>query len=638
MKQSLNGICLLLLFIATLSLPGCSSILNTCGRPLEYAVVESFFDDIVRSMLEEDDLSKAAGSIPAFLKLTEALIKRHPKKNRLQEIAAMGYNYYALALMELKSKDPYINSHEREQYLSAARKNYLKARDYAINIIDRHHKGFKKVAISGHPKELSEFIKVLTKKDVPALTWLTMGWVLYINITRHDSFALAQINKAQIIAKELYRLQPDYFYGLPTLFIGAINFALPQITGQARSSHNFFQEARNFHNDRFLLSKLMQIMFQFMESEGDNENLEAKYRQARKMLNEIISAPDDLFPEMRLTNEVAKLWAHYLLHETDSFLQEAEHTIRMCTIVYKDTIWHKSLKDISEKIYQETNGKVKFRIIPSDYSEAEDKVLNELKKGHCDAASLLTPGFVTNQAPAASFFELPFYYKNQEFLRCVVNELIDVIDLQYESKGVTFLNLIPIGNVHIYSSHEFSTFNGIRTKKMWIIKGHKFSEKIVKKVKLQPVLSPLKDVKSKVRQGDIHIVYGSAVQMITLGWFSEFTHISSMNDTFGTTFGASIIRNDVWQNLPDDYRSVVRKHFLSVISKDFFDLIRQENKNSYRAMTELAGLKAVSFPQNDRNTIYELSLESIDELIEEKQISPALFQRFGEVSRFCKQN
>jgi TRAP-type C4-dicarboxylate transport system substrate-binding protein len=624
------------LALALFGLCGCSRIINTCGRPFEYSVAESFFDDVLTTLLREDDLLKAEASIPTLLTVMDTLLLRHPKQERLLELSAMGYSYYALTMLHLKAMDPTLSASRKEQYLATARVNYLKSRDYGLRLLNQHHPNFEKTLFASHPLELTKFLQKLGAKDVVALNWMTMSWLLYINISRHDSYTLTQIGSVRLLAQRLYQLDSDYFYGLPTLFMGAINATLPKIAGYGQESIDYFGQARAKHQDRFLLAKLLEVMFSYMETEPDNERLENRYRKAQKLLQEIIAAPNDLLPEMRLTNEVAKLWAHYLLYEADEFLAEADYTIRACTIVFKGTIWHKSLADIGARIAEQSGGKVKLRIIATNYDDAEDEVVLRLKSGQCDVASLLTPSFVTATAPSISLFEMPYYYKDDNILRCIVNELIDVIDLQYEAKGVTFLNVVPIGSLRLYSTRPFKNFEEVKGWKMWSVSGHKFSEKVVQKCHLVPVFAPLKNVREKIIRGEIDIVYGTAIEMATLGWFSNLAYITSPEDIIGRTFGASLIRNDVWLKLPENYQHIVRQNFMAAIQKDFFDLVARENEKGYRAMTEFANLKILAFPPTDRQIIYKIGQESIQDLMQEKLISKEVYQRFKEIELFCK--
>lgn len=233
---------------------------------------------------EESDIMLAHEALASNLKLIEALIKSDPDNHQFLTFAAQGFNAYALAFCE-------------DDSVERARVFYLRAKDYGMKVLLKNKKFAE--AIEGDINKFSEAIKTFDKKNVPAVFWTALSWGSYINITRSDVSALADISKVQAMMEFVIENSPEYYYGGAYLLLGVIEASMPRsLGGNPEKAKNYFNKCFEINKGNFLLSK-----FYFAKSYAvamqDQELFES-------VLREVQDTPIDVLPEARLPNAIAK--------------------------------------------------------------------------------------------------------------------------------------------------------------------------------------------------------------------------------------------------------------------------------------------------------------------------------------------
>jgi tetratricopeptide (TPR) repeat protein len=271
-----------LLLIATL-LTGCvqTIAIRTMGGIMEYGL-ETFN--------EESDLQLAEGALGSNLKLVEALIKGDPENEKLLLMAAQGFNAYALAFAE-------------DDSVERARVFYLRGRDYAMRILTRNQR--VKEALDKDLPSLQTALKTLSKDDVPAVFWTAFGWGSYINISRSDIGAMADLPKVLAMMEFVRDIDPQYYYGGPYLILGSIEGSVPRVLGgKPEKAKEYFERALAVNGGKFLLTYVYYAKT-YAVQEQNQELFES-------LLTKVDEASPDILPAARLSNAVAKKKAKLL--------------------------------------------------------------------------------------------------------------------------------------------------------------------------------------------------------------------------------------------------------------------------------------------------------------------------------------
>jgi len=273
-------------------------LLQGCIQTMAIRTMGGIMDYGLESFNEEGDLKLAEGALGSNLKLVEALIKGDPENTKLLLMAAQGFNAYALAFAE-------------DDSIERARVFYLRGRDYALRVLMQNPK--IKESLGKDVPAFQAALQTLSKDDVPALFWTAFGWGSYINISRSDLGAIADLPKVLAMMEFVRQKDPTYYHGGPYLILGSIEGSMPQaLGGKPEKAKEYFERALEVNGGKFLLTYVYYAKTYAVQMQ-DQALFES-------LLKKVDDAPDDILPEARLSNAIAKRKAKLLReHMNDIF-------------------------------------------------------------------------------------------------------------------------------------------------------------------------------------------------------------------------------------------------------------------------------------------------------------------------------
>lgn len=257
----------------------------------------------------ESDVELAETSGLTMIKMVESFHYDNPKNKNYLNLLSRSYANYAFGFLEWnmeRYKD--VDQAKYELNLARAKDFYTKGKEYGLKILNRNA-GFEKA----FNKDLDTFkkaLKGLSRRYLPALTWTAFNWGSYINLNKDSPLAIALFPKVEAMMYRVLELDEYYNYGLPHLFFGVSFGSRPQMFGgNPTKSKEHFEKALKAYKRKFLMSQLMYAKTYAVQTQ-DRELFES-------LLNEILEAPNDILPEQRLANEIAKRRAEWLLTQAD---------------------------------------------------------------------------------------------------------------------------------------------------------------------------------------------------------------------------------------------------------------------------------------------------------------------------------
>ncbi len=257
--------------------------------------MSGILDSSMAALFEESDLKLAEQAIASDLKLLEGLIKSDPNNEKFLLLACQGFASYALGFVE--DQDP-----DRAQSL------YLRGRDYGLKILQKNP-SFQP-ALSGDLDRLAAALKKFDHNEVPALFWTANNWANWINLNLTDTDALADLPRVQLMMQRVLELDEGYFFGGAHLFFATIYASRPKLLGGDvdRAQHHF-SRCFEFAQEKFLLPYVYYARY-YAPRTFDAELFTTT-------LQKVLATPDDILPEQRLPNAIAKRKARELLQRID---------------------------------------------------------------------------------------------------------------------------------------------------------------------------------------------------------------------------------------------------------------------------------------------------------------------------------
>lgn len=262
-----------------------------CIQQIAVSTVGSIVDDGFDALSEEQDLEFAEKALPGNLKLLEVMLKNDPDNKQLLRLVSEGYNSYALGFVEDDDAD-------------RAAVFYLRARDYALRIL-RQDKRMAK-ALDGSVDALIAELARLDKDDVPAVFWAAFGWGSYINLSRTNPDALADLPRAQAMMEFVAKTDSTFYYAGADVFLGTLyGNSLNLFGGYKQLSRQHFEKALRINQGKFLMTHVFYAQSYAMQTL--NEPL------FEELLTYVQTTSLEILPKFRLANAIAKKKAACLL-------------------------------------------------------------------------------------------------------------------------------------------------------------------------------------------------------------------------------------------------------------------------------------------------------------------------------------
>ncbi len=286
-----NHLKLSMLCLSVILLTGCSmgQLTTRAAMPL--------IDGGVTALYQETDPELARDAIPANISLIEGMLINDPGNQALRIYAAQAYYAYAFAFLE-----------ETDQ--PRAVKLYDRCVNHAKQILQEQ--GLSEAQMQGSLDGLEVAIEKLGSRSVPALFWSSSCWARGIDLNRDSAEKLADLPRAVMFMQRVYELDEHYYLSGPNIFFGVYyGSRSPMLGGNYELSEAYFKKANAYNNNKLLIVDL--YMAQYLERQRYDQ------QAFHRLLENVVNADDNLYPEQALVNEVAKQKARLLLEKEDQW-------------------------------------------------------------------------------------------------------------------------------------------------------------------------------------------------------------------------------------------------------------------------------------------------------------------------------
>jgi tetratricopeptide (TPR) repeat protein len=275
-------------------------LITSCAATKTRMMVDSMnplMEQMALSINKNVDVDMVRDAYPANLIQLDGLIEASPYNTKLLLKASEAYFGYSFAFIEDTDEE-------------RAKKLYLKSKDYALRVLEKNRK-FRR-ALNGPMDEFVSSLETFQKEDVPALFRTSTAWIAWIAINLHDPAVLLDLPKVEAIWMRILELDETYYYGSTHASLGAY-FASQSMSmgGDPEKAKYHFDRAFEISESKLLVVHLMYAQYY------------AYQIQDRKLytdtLEQVLSTPENFYPELNLINEIAKRKARTLLDNVDMY-------------------------------------------------------------------------------------------------------------------------------------------------------------------------------------------------------------------------------------------------------------------------------------------------------------------------------
>ncbi len=244
----------------------------------------------IEAMNEESDLQLAEDAMPANISMLNSMIRLDPENAQLHIYAAQAY--YGLSYGFNEDRD---NRRADRFYLRGLKHGLI-----ALELLGL--KNIKKQNI----ETLEQQLQQLDNDNIAAIFWTASNWAKWIDLNRDDAASLIQLAKPTAMMQRVLELDDTFYYGSAHMYFGVYYGARPPMFGgDFTRSKKHFDRAREINQDKLLIVDLLQAQY-LSRQMFDQQDFHQR-------LTKIIEAPEDLYPELTLLNQIAKRKARLLL-------------------------------------------------------------------------------------------------------------------------------------------------------------------------------------------------------------------------------------------------------------------------------------------------------------------------------------
>ncbi|MDR0965051.1 MAG: TRAP transporter substrate-binding protein DctP [Myxococcales bacterium] len=272
--------------------------------------------------------------------------------------------------------------------------------------------------------------------------------------------------------------------------------------------------------------------------------------------------------------------------------------IKLATMVPAGSTWHELLKQMGEEWSQVSGGKVKLVIFPGGQAGNEGDVVRQLRIGKLQAAALTVIG-IHDIETSPQAIATPGLIIDADEWDYVFERMIPKWDERLAAKGYVPLMWGDTGWVFLFSQKPIVKPQDLVGLKVFAYDGDPASLEGWKAAGFQPVVLSSTDILPSLKTSMIDGVTNSPVMVYMARWHETTKYM--VNVPWGHLPGATIIKKDVWEKIPEDLRPKIME-----IARKYGRKVNEEAmrmQNDAIAQMKKAGLKVVDFDVAGRKMI-----------------------------------
>ncbi len=183
-----------------------------------------------------------------------------------------------------------------------ARAGYDRAIAYGIELLEMTTPDF--AAAKRNDATIKEWLDTFTEEDVPALFWTGYAWIARVNVMKENPELVSELFIGVAMIERVVALDETYMYGSAHTILGAYHARTAM--AELDESKKHFDRALQISQGKLNLPKV-QLAMKYYCMKADKESYV-------KTLTEVVES-GDIFPEQRLSNNIAKRRAKRYLSE-----------------------------------------------------------------------------------------------------------------------------------------------------------------------------------------------------------------------------------------------------------------------------------------------------------------------------------
>ena len=262
--------------------------------------------------------------------------------------------------------------------------------------------------------------------------------------------------------------------------------------------------------------------------------------------------------------------------------------IKLGTLAPQGSTWHQLLMSMAQDVSKTTNGKVELKIYAGGTQGNEGEMIRKMSIGQLHAASITAIG-LHEITPEPQAEDVPFMIDSYEEYDYVHEKIRGKLEDAIARRNYQVLHWGEVGFVYLFSTQPYRTPVDFGKGKVFTWNGDPGAEAAWKAAGFHPVVLSSTDLVPSLTSGMINVVAQSPLYAYTTNLYSRARNMLNMH--WGFLTGATVVRKDTWEKIPEDLRQKVLE-IAEDYGKKTRDDIRKQNEDAIAQMKK-RGLNVV---------------------------------------------
>lgn len=233
-----------------------------------------------------------------------------------------------------------------------------------------------------------------------------------------------------------------------------------------------------------------------------------------------------------------------------------EVLFKVATLAPDGSTWMKLMRELDQRVREETNGRVGFRFYPGGQQGSDLDVLRKMRTGQLQGGGLTGVGLGEIE-PSLRILELPFLFRSADEVDLAHRVLDQVFEERLRARGFHLLGWADVGFVRFFSRHAVRDAGDLRAQKTWLWEGDPLARAFLEELGVNPVPLNITDVLTALQTGIVDAVYVTPYGCLSLQWFTRVKHLVDIPITHA--MGAVVLSEKQWSLLaPEEAGAVAR--------------------------------------------------------------------------------
>ena len=245
-----------------------------------------------------------------------------------------------------------------------------------------------------------------------------------------------------------------------------------------------------------------------------------------------------------------------LLALNASWSQAAEKTLRIGSLVPKNSLYHRQLLDIADSWRTAQGAGAKYLVYPDGSQGGEAEMARRMRIGQLQGALLSVVGLREIEPSIAALQSMPLLFRNWEEVDYVREKMRPAMEKKFLDKGFVVLAWGDAGWVRFFSKEAAVRPDDYKRMKFFAWGSEPDQQAIMKSLGYTPVPLETTDILPAIQTGMINVVPSTPYFALATQVYNTAPHMLEIN--WAPIVGALVVTRKAWDDMSPAVQQAVR--------------------------------------------------------------------------------